>query len=105
MSCGYGSRPSPGRHLLLPRHDGQITSESRQSPQSKIFCFTEFANQCITPGSPRLQEGTLALVTERWRGLRWPLWRQVISPDETFAADGEVVRSWRRDRGVKFLRS
>jgi hypothetical protein len=45
--------------------------------------------------------GRFAIVTERWRGLRWTLWRQVISPDETFAADGEAVWSWRRDRGVK----
>ena len=36
-----------------------------------------------------------------WRGLRWTLWRQVISsPDETSAAYGEVVWFWRRDRGV-----
>ena len=26
--------------------------------------------------------------------------RQVLAPDETLAADGEVVWSWRRDRGV-----
>jgi hypothetical protein len=34
--------------------------------------------------------------------MRWTLWRQVISsPDENAAANGEVVWSWRRDRGVK----
>jgi len=27
-------------------------------------------------------------------------WRQVISPDETLAAAGEVVWSWRRDPGA-----
>jgi hypothetical protein len=33
--------------------------------------------------------------------MRWTLWRQVLAPDETFAADGEVVWSWRRDPGVE----
>src|SRR5262245_33388279 len=34
-------------------------------------------------------------------GMRWTLRRQAgFSPDENAAADGEVVWSWRRDRGV-----
>src|SRR5947208_17013444 len=39
--------------------------------------------------------------------MRWTLWRQarVIAPDENAEAYGEVVWSWRRDAGVKFLRS
>jgi len=38
--------------------------------------------------------------------MRWTLWRQVISHrTKTPAADGEVVWSWRRDRGVKLARS
>jgi hypothetical protein len=42
-----------------------------------------------------------AIVTERWRGLRWTLRRQVrSSPDESAAAYGEVVWSWRRDPGA-----
>jgi hypothetical protein len=32
--------------------------------------------------------------------MRWTLRRQVATPDETPAAYGEVVWSWRRDRGV-----
>src|SRR5262245_21744048 len=32
--------------------------------------------------------------------MRWPPWRQVPAPDETSAADGEIVWSWRRDPGV-----
>src|SRR6201988_1417175 len=32
--------------------------------------------------------------------MRWPPWRQVLAPDETFTVDGEVVWSWRRDPGV-----
>jgi hypothetical protein len=47
-----------------------------------------------------LMRGRNAIVTERWRGLRWTLWRQVLSPDETSAAYGEVVWSWRRDPGA-----
>jgi hypothetical protein len=35
------------------------------------------------------------------RRMRWTLWRQAdLSPDETFAADGEVVWFWRRDPGA-----
>ena len=47
-----------------------------------------------------LMRGRNAIVTERWRGLRWTLWRQVLAPGENAAAYGEVVWSWRRDRGV-----
>src|ERR1700752_1089040 len=36
--------------------------------------------------------------------MRWPPWRQVLAPDETFTVDGEVVWSWRRDPGVYPLR-
>jgi hypothetical protein len=61
------------------------------------------ANQCINLPSPRLQEGAKRVVTERWRGLRWTLRREVLAPGETFAAYGEVVWSWRRDPGVKLL--
>ena len=43
------------------------------------------------------------IVTIRWAGMRWTLWRQaVLLPDEIAAAYGEVVWSWRRDRGVYF---
>ena len=45
--------------------------------------------------------GRFAIVTERWRGLRWTLRRQAgLSPDENAAAYGEVVWSWRRDPGA-----
>ena len=44
--------------------------------------------------------GRFAVVTERWRGLRWTLWRQVLAPDENAAAYGEIVWSWRRDPGA-----
>ena len=47
-------------------------------------------------------EGRFAIVTERWRGMRWTWLRQVLFvPDETLATYGEVVWSWRRDPGVK----
>src|ERR1700752_5532941 len=32
--------------------------------------------------------------------MRWTPWRQVLAPDETLTAYGEVVWSWRRDPGV-----
>jgi hypothetical protein len=45
----------------------------------------------------------LAIVTKRWDGMRWTLWRQacVSASDENAEAYGEVVWSWRRDAGAK----
>jgi hypothetical protein len=44
--------------------------------KAKIFCFSEHQIRSITRLSPRPQEGRNAIVTERWRGLRWTLRRQ-----------------------------
>jgi hypothetical protein len=53
------------------------------------------------PPSPRHHEGRSRDRHGTWRGLRWTLRRQaVLLPDEIAAAYGEVVWSWRRDRGV-----
>jgi hypothetical protein len=61
-----------------------------------------YVNQNYLVAHPVPPEGRIMIVTARWRGLRWTLRRQVISsPDENAAAYGEVVWSWRRDRGVK----
>jgi hypothetical protein len=50
-------------------------------------------------------EGRIMIVTFRWRGLRWAVAASGgFSPDETPAADGKAVWSWRRDRGVKLAR-
>src|SRR5882724_8354647 len=48
-------------------------------------------------------EGRIMIVTARWRGMRWTLWRQAgfARRAKTFAAYGDVVWSWRRDPGVK----
>jgi len=52
-------------------------------------------------GQPVPPRGTLRGRHETWRGLRWTLGASGASaPDETFAAYGEIVWSWRRDRGV-----
>ena len=52
------------------------------------------------PGPPK---GTLRIVTTRWAGMRWTqLAAGDVSPGEPPAAYGEVVWSWRRDRGVYF---
>ena len=47
-------------------------------------------------------EGRIAIVTTRWRGLRWTLRRQrdASCADENAAAYGEIVWSWRRDPGA-----
>jgi hypothetical protein len=70
------------------------------------FVFNEFVKSkffpCLVgqisdtnPPSPRRQRGRCAIVTERWRGLRWTLWRQagLVPPDEK-------RRSVRRSRVV-----
>jgi hypothetical protein len=54
----------------------------------------------ITSPSPRHHEGRSRDRHATWHGLRWTPRRQVLAPDETFAAYGEVVWSWRRDPGV-----
>ena len=62
-----------------------------------------FANQKYIPASPCRHEGRFAIVTKRGAGCDGRLRRQagLFLPDETFAAYGEIVWSWRRDRGVK----
>jgi hypothetical protein len=54
----------------------------------------------IGPPSPCRHEGRFAVVTKRGAGCDGTLPRQVLAPDETCAAYGEVVWSWRRDPGV-----
>jgi hypothetical protein len=76
------------------------------SPQIKIFLFTGILIYGINPPSPRHHEGRSRDRHATWCGLRWTLRRQVIPHrTKTPAADGEVVWSWRRDRGVKPARS
>src|SRR4051812_18848176 len=67
------------------------------------FPLDYYVNQNYLRAIPCLHEGTLRIVTDRWRGLRWTLRRPAGSflPDETLAAYGEIVWSWRRDPGVK----
>src|SRR5436190_24362591 len=69
-----------------------------------ICALDNSANQNYIVCTPGPHEGRFAIVTERWPGLQWALRRQVwlSMPDETQAAYGEVVWSWRRDRGVYF---
>jgi hypothetical protein len=58
-------------------------------------CLDTSVNRNHIPCSPRHHEGTLRIVTERWRGLRWTLWRQV----REIVLD-EDARSVRRSRVV-----
>ena len=49
----------------------------------------------------RPAEGRIMIVTIRGAGMRWTLQASGrLLPDEIAAAYGEVVWSWRRDRGV-----
>jgi hypothetical protein len=81
------------------QRDGQI-SKTCPALGAKIFRFRRRANQWFV--SARLtRQG--ALRTSRTRGgMRWTRKLRRTSAAE---ADGEVVWSWRRDAGVKFVRS
>jgi hypothetical protein len=68
--------------------------------KSEVSIASSGKSEALIRPARALMRGRNAIVTERWRGLRWTLWRQVLSPDETSAAYGEVVWSWRRDPGA-----
>jgi hypothetical protein len=77
-----------------------------QALHQKIFRFTGILIYGIDLAIPPHHEGRSRDRHGTWSGLRWTLWRQVISHrTRTPAADGEVVWSWRRDPGVKLARS
>src|SRR2546429_685623 len=77
-----------------------------QATESKIFCFTILEIRIITPAIPARTRG----VSRSSRcvgsecGGRFGV-RRFLTPDENAKAYGEVVWSWRRDAGAKFLRS
>ena len=71
-----------------------------QAIRRKIFCFTEMANQVHNSHRPGPPEDVSRSSRCVGPGMRWPPWRQVLAPGETFTADGEVVWFWRRDPGV-----
>src|SRR5216110_2574494 len=77
------------------------------SPEIKNISLHNSENQNYNLTHPGPQEGRFAIVTMRWAGMRWTLWRQVhfFAPDENAKAYGEVVWSWRRDAGAKLVRS
>jgi hypothetical protein len=66
------------------------------------MALDNYVNRNYLVVHPVPSEGRFAIVTARWRGLRWTLVASGdLSPDETLAAYGEIVWSWRRDPGVK----
>src|SRR5262249_28486073 len=78
-------------------HDGQ---RIRELKIRNIPCFVGQITG-TGPVSPRRHEGRFAVVTKRGAGCDGRCGvRRVRSPDETPAAYGKVVWSWRRDRGV-----
>src|SRR5262245_37129764 len=75
---------------------------SCQAQASKIFCFTVILIYGINPAISRPLRDVSRSSRNGGRGMRWTLWRQagVSALDENAAAYGEIVWSWRRDRGV-----
>ena len=73
-----------------------------QTATQKYSAFQNWQISCINPLSPCRQEGRFAIVTKRGAGCDGRLRRQACfgEPGENAAAYGEVVWSWRRDRGV-----
>src|SRR6266516_4398677 len=88
--------------MSVGRHPSDFRN-SCQAPKSKIFRFSRRGKSVHLLDQPGPHEGRFAIVTMRWAGLRWTLWRQVyfFAPDENAEAYGEVVWSWRRDAGAK----
>ena len=85
--------------VILP--DGQITAKVCPALRAKIFRLTRRANQCsFFACLTQLRGGSRSSRT--CGGMRW-----TRSARKTNARDayGEVVWSWRRGAGVKFLRS
>jgi hypothetical protein len=72
----------------------------------KYFAFPEGQISANNPANPA-RRGASAIVTNVGPGGGGRFRRQVrfIVPDENAEADGEVVWSWRRDAGVKFVGS
>ena len=87
-----------GKSILIFRN--------RVKPQNqKYFAFPEKQISAVF-GHPGPTEGRFAIVTERWAGLRWTLWRQAwFRAGRNAEAYGEVVWSWRRDAGAKLCGS
>jgi hypothetical protein len=85
--------------------------KSCQVPHSKIFRFTGILIYGINPAVPRPHEGRFAIVTMRWAQDAMDAAISGVALDfrkgsrpaagRRSAAYGEVVWSWRRDRGVK----
>src|SRR2546430_6962133 len=64
----------------------------RRPPRSTLFPYTTLFRSTILQSARASERGRFAVVTERWRGLRWTLWRQVS------LLAGRKRRSVRRSR-------
>src|SRR2546430_17206459 len=73
-----------------------------QSPHAKIFRFSFLKIRIISNAVSCPPEGRIAIVTTRWAR---DAMDAAFSTANGSAAYGEVVWSWRRDAGVKLLRS
>src|SRR2546429_6204697 len=96
-------RVAPDCDNLARRANHFDFSEIVSSPGIKNISLHNSVNQNYKFPRPYPHEGRFAIVTMRWAGLRWTLWRQArfFVPDENAKAYGEVVWSWRRDAGAK----
>jgi len=86
------SRPNSG-HLRLSRNNSAWAAGHLYFQESEFFSLTFLPIRIIRRSPCAPMRGRNAIVTSRWRGLRWTLWRQVLAPDEN-------VRSVRRSRVV-----
>ena len=92
-TCGLDSLSAPSRNRTLtppvsgasavevspPRHDGQntlrVSRNDMSSPWLKNILLPKAENYGLPNQSRTSQEGRFAIVTTRWRGMRWTLWR------------------------------
>ena len=86
------------------RHDGQITSvltKTCQAPNKKYSAFTEYPNQWhMLPPSRSVKRGRFARSSRTSGRDAMDAAMPRFLRDDGKAAYGEVVWSWRRDRGV-----
>ena len=96
-----------GIKLICP--DGQKFrfSEIVSSPKIKNISLFQKCKSWHLFGQPGPHEGRFAIVTMRWAGAAMDALASGVffAPDENAEAYGEVVWSWRRDAGVKPVRS
>ena len=94
------------RAEATPSFKSILIFRNSQAPKTKIFRFTFLEIRIISMPSRAHMRDASRSSRNVGRLMRWTLRCQALfALDDDAAAYGEVVWSWRRDAGVKLLRS